>query len=73
MTSAHKHADLITAWANGSAIQFYSKKRGKWLRANNPTWKESTKYRLRKSDKVQNVNLQIITDAITGKVRVALA
>jgi len=49
-TTPHVHANVITAWAEGKAIQFYSKKKGKWLRANNPTWKAKTKYRVRTAD-----------------------
>jgi hypothetical protein len=49
-TTPHVHATVIKAWADGRAVQYYSKKKGRWLRANNPTWRVKTKYRVRTAD-----------------------
>lgn len=47
MTTRHKHADLIIAWANGAEIEYYHKNFKSWNPANAPVWREDIEYRIK--------------------------
>ena len=47
-TNQHYHAALIHAWADGAKIQYFSKKRDKWVTVNTPTWDADKQYRLKR-------------------------
>jgi hypothetical protein len=44
-TNQHYHANLIHAWADGAKIQYFSKKRDKWVTVTNPSWDADKQYR----------------------------
>lgn len=46
---AHKHAELIKAWADGATIQYMSIVSGKWVNAENnePPWYDDVEYRVK--------------------------
>ncbi len=58
---AHKHADLIHAWADGAEIQFFN--------AHKNAWEDCEAYTLSWSNKFQ---YRIKPKSIKGKYRVAL-
>lgn len=47
MTKAHKHKDLIIAWANGETIQFWSGDRRSWLDILEPNFNSDAKFRVK--------------------------
>lgn len=57
MSNHHQHADLIHAWADGAKIQYFSKKRDKWVTVNNPKWKEGKDYRIKPADVTPRIEL----------------
>ena len=38
MKTPHKHAELIKAWADGFAIEYFNKIYKKWIVTENPQW-----------------------------------
>ncbi len=57
MTTPHKHADLIKAWADGAEIETYET--GKWMLVSKPNWFETHQYRIKpepKPDVVRYLN-----------------
>lgn len=61
MSNKHKHADLIHAWADGAKIQYFSKKRDKWVTVTNPSWDDDKDYRKALEDWQQE-----LVDAVKG-------
>jgi len=48
----HIHQKEIIAWANGAEIEYsWSDDKDNWATANNPTWRESTRYRIKPQPK----------------------
>ena len=47
MTKAHKHKDLIIAWANGETIQFWGGDRYCWLDVLEPNFNSDAKFRVK--------------------------
>lgn len=47
---AHKHKDLIIAWANGAEIECLLNT-GLWIKAPNPNWGEDCNYRIKPEPK----------------------
>ena len=47
MTTRHKHADVIIAWANGAEIEYRSHIDGGWVVASEPRWLENYEYRVK--------------------------
>jgi len=46
MTTRHKHADLIIAWANGAVIE-YLNSFGEWEIGAMPSWNTTFEYRIK--------------------------
>ena len=46
---AHKHAELIKAWADGATIQYMSTISGNWINSENnePPWYDNVEYRVK--------------------------
>ena len=47
MTKAHKHKDLIIAWANGETIQLWGGDKHGWLDILDPSFNCNTKFRVK--------------------------
>ena len=47
---AHKHAELIKAWADGHTIELFSP-HGEWDEVLNPTWQPDREYRIKRVPK----------------------
>ncbi len=47
MTTRHKHADLIIAWANGAEIEYSGSRSSGWIMATAPSWQEDVVYRIK--------------------------
>lgn len=47
MTKAHKHKDLIIAWANGETIQFWGGDKHGWLDVLEPNFNSDAKFRVK--------------------------
>ena len=45
----HKHADLITEWAQGAEIEVYFVGQKKWGLCKKPEWNENSEYRIKKN------------------------
>jgi len=45
--SKHKHCDLIKAWADGAAIEYYDVTNDTWDDISVPSWHTETLYRLK--------------------------
>lgn len=58
----HPHADLIIAWAQGEAIQFFDS--GHWYDDGTPDWNPKTVYRIKPEKKV--VTKRIFTSVDAG-------
>lgn len=58
MNKAHKHAELIKAWADGAKIQFLHEYSEEWRTIDDPTWDVDIKFRIKpEPDKGIYVNL----------------
>ena len=57
MTTRHKHADLIIAWANGAEIEFKVQATGDWKKTDTPSWQEDYEYRVKPPAKKYRVAL----------------
>lgn len=44
---AHKHAELIKAWADGAVIERSVNGNGEWVPVSNPTWLVGQQYRIK--------------------------
>ena len=53
MTQRHPHADLIIAWANGATIQVLDPLTHRWMDLTSPSWKHSSKYRIKPTNVVR--------------------
>lgn len=54
MTTPHKHAALIKAWADGAVIEYYSPSRGGWFICTStftPEWDPAVNYRIKPEKK----------------------
>lgn len=54
MTTPHKHADLIIAWAKGAEIEYYNWK-GEWVTSTDPKWIHYVEYRIKPEKKWMRV------------------
>ena len=57
MTTRHKHADVIIAWANGAQVEFRSHLSGGWEASSAPSWFEDYEYRVKPPAKKYRVAL----------------
>ena len=58
MTKAHKHKDLIIAWANGETIQLWNEKRYSWVDIFEPNFNSDAKFRVKpKTIKIGDVEV----------------
>lgn len=46
MTTPHKHAELIKAWADGAQIEFRVDRTCDWASVRAPVWEENFEYRI---------------------------
>jgi hypothetical protein len=63
MSTPHKHAELIKAWADGAEIQ--AKSENVWLDCRMPDWWPDTQYRIKpepKPDVVMTRNISILME-----------
>ena len=56
----HKHRDLIIAWANGAEIEWYSVIASCWLYLKNPSWCETTQYRIKPTKSAKDIEIEQI-------------
>lgn len=47
MTTRHKHADVIIAWANGAEIEYRNLPGATWMSVGTPGWYENCEYRVK--------------------------
>ena len=57
MTTRHKHADVIIAWANGAEIEHRNAATSLWAKARTPGWYEDYEYRVKPPTKKYRVAL----------------
>lgn len=57
MSTPHKHAELIIAWANGAEIQVWVSEQWIDIGKYAPTWSDNTKYRIKPEKKWVRVAL----------------
>lgn len=72
MTTPHKHADIIKAWADGAEIECRQTESGTWLTVSDPAWSKLAEYRIKtepKPDVVEKYHASGYTKY--GGVRVA--
>ena len=52
---AHKHAELIKAWADGAQIQFKTRRTDEWLNcsSNSPGWHLDCEYRIKPTPQIK--------------------
>jgi hypothetical protein len=56
MTTPHKHAEIIKAWADGAEIEFYSGYHSEWKPiGENPMWSERLVFRIKPEPKPDKV------------------
>ena len=55
MTTPHKHAELIKAWADGAEIECYSVGITTWCLVSKPTWAEHSIFRIKQEPKENTV------------------
>lgn len=63
---AHKHAEVIKAWADGAEIEYQSVD-GSWFEASTPSWSIKTEYRVKPKPK-PNVHHELIKQWEKGAV-----
>lgn len=51
MTTPHKHAELIKAWADGAEIEYQNPDSGAWYLCAPPAWKTEVVYRIKPEKK----------------------
>ena len=51
MKTPHKHAELIKAWADGAAIEYFDIYESRWFTAVKPSWETEFKYRIKPEPK----------------------
>ena len=56
---AHKHAELIKAWADGHTIELFSP-HGEWDEVLNPTWQPDREYRIKREPKPDVVEERLL-------------
>ncbi len=72
MGKRHKHADLISQWANGAAIQFQIGESWVDLDGDHIAWNENTNYRVRPKSSEHTVDILdgivhlTVDDAVEG-------
>ena len=57
MTTRHKHADVIIAWAEGAKIEYRKSPEYIWNSAESPGWYENYEYRVKPPAKKYRVGL----------------
>ena len=57
MTTRHKHADVIIAWAEGAEIEYRKSPEYIWNSAESPGWYENYEYRVKPPAKKYRVAL----------------
>ena len=60
MTTPHKHAALIHAWADGAEIEYEDD--GRWCRIHDPLWEPSVVYRIKPEPKLSDKADWLITN-----------
>lgn len=70
MKQAHKHAELIKAWADGDAIEFYDFATGRWIETKAPEWRLTVSYRIKPEPVVQKMYMHYgyLEEIIAGSV-----
>ena len=65
MSTPHKHADLIIAWANGAEIQWLAHN-GQWIYLVTPNWNAEYQYRIKPEKKwVRNYEYYLSDDKVS--------
>ena len=57
MSTRHKHADMIIAWANGAEIEYRLGPHERWSEAPSPRWYAGFEYRIKPPAKKYRVAL----------------
>ena len=57
MTTRHKHADVIIAWAEGAEVEYRNLPGATWVSASTPGWYENYEYRVKPPAKKYRVAL----------------
>lgn len=57
LTRPHVHAEVIKAWANGAAIEYFSPDRCEWVPTACPIWGEHLKFRVKPEPIIRFVNV----------------
>jgi len=47
MSTPHKHAEIIKAWADGYQVEAYNPERDSWIRVIEPGWFNDIEYRVK--------------------------
>lgn len=67
---AHKHADLIRAWADGAQIQVFSKRWKRWIDTAKPTWDTETSYRIKAEQNIWEAHMTLERSDVVAKMYV---
>lgn len=65
---AHKHADLIRAWADGAQIQVFSKRWKRWMDTAKPTWDDDSQYRIKTEQHIWESHMTFERNDVVAKM-----